>query len=456
MSVLRDGPHENLHDLDERRDHIRIVLDKALELCGDAASGEAGEESCDLFISCFGDIVKDEIQAGMQPGEWQYIFPVLSDSMERLCGGTINRHRLNFLVHSCMALSAEMAMIRQNGINYEANNVNIVLREVEFGLSSIMRLEDLVDTLRKQLPRLGVGSFFASRFEKEWSHHPHTQWEIPEDSLFIAGALDSRELEVPEGDASKFPSKRLYPPGLIEDAKRRTLAVYPLFFRETHYGTIVYELTHRNGFVYESLTTQISGILKAITLFHAKEKAEDKLLQAMMELESFNRQLSNLSLTDELTGLYNRRGFLKLAPQQLRITKQMGKNALLIYGDVDGLKRINDGYGHDEGDFAIKSAAEVLKKVFRTMDIIARLGGDEFTIFASNTGEKRISYFQSKMSEQLENFNAASGKPYKLSISLGCSECLPSSELCFDEYMRDADARLYAQKVERKKSPPKA
>jgi len=447
MSVLRDGNRENPRDLDKRKDHIRIVLDKVLEICGGADSDQAGEEGCDRFIACFGDIVKDEIQAGIQPGEWQYIFPVLSDSLTRLRGGTINRSRMNSLVHSCMVLSAEMAMIRQNGINYEANSVNLALREIEYGLSSIMRLEDLVDNLRKQLPRLGISSFFASGFEKEWSHFPHTPWEIPENSIFIAGALDGEELEAPDGDASKFPSNCLYPPGLIKDAKRRTLAVYPLFFRETHYGTIVYELTHQNGFVYESLTTQISGILKAITLFHAKGKAEDKLLQAMMELESFNRQLSNLSLTDELTGLYNRRGFLKLAPQQLYITKQMGKNALLIYGDVDGLKRINDSYGHEEGDLVIKSAAEVLKKVFRTMDIIARLGGDEFTIFASNTGEKRISYFQSKLSEQLENFNAASGKPYKLSMSLGCSECLPRSELSFDEYMREADARLYAQKT---------
>jgi diguanylate cyclase (GGDEF)-like protein len=173
-----------------------------------------------------------------------------------------------------------------------------------------------------------------------------------------------------------------------------------------------------------------------------------------MELETFNEHLSNLSLTDELTGLFNRRGFLKLASQQLNVIRQMGKNALLIYGDVDGLKVINDKYGHGEGDFVIKSAAEVLRRVFRSMDIIARLGGDEFTVFASNTNEKQISYFQARLSEILEEINSDSGKPYKISISLGCAECLSGSDSTLDDYMRMADAMLYDQKAKRKRKSP--
>ena len=104
-----------------------------------------------------------------------------------------------------------------------------------------------------------------------------------------------------------------------------------------------------------------------------KERAEENLRRAMMELESFNEQLSSLSLADELTGLFNRRGFLKLASLQFNVIKQMWKNALLIYGDVDGLKAINDKYGHGESACVIKSAAEVLGKIYRSMDIIARL-----------------------------------------------------------------------------------
>ena len=98
-----------------------------------------------------------------------------------------------------------------------------------------------------------------------------------------------------------------------------------------------------------------------------------------------------------------------------------------------------------------KTAAETFKKVFRTMDIVARLGGDEFTIFASNTNEKQVSYFQAKIDEALDEANSASGKPYKVSISLGCAECRPHSDSTIDDYLRKADAALYELKTAKKR-----
>jgi hypothetical protein len=96
-------------------------------------------------------------------------------------------------------------------------------------MSSIMRLDDLVDAMRVQLPRLGINSFFISRFEKEWAHTPNTPWDIPEQSLFIAGALDGNELEARDGEMERYPSNYLYPAGLVNDMMRRSLVVFPLF-----------------------------------------------------------------------------------------------------------------------------------------------------------------------------------------------------------------------------------
>jgi len=451
MSALRDGTFEYLRDVDGREGSIRAVLDGLVGLCGPGS--EAGDSECDRFISGFGEVLRDEVQAGMHPGEWQYIVPVVSDAIERVFAGKADSRRLKVLVHSCIVLSGDMTLIAQNAINYETSSLNLVLHEVQYSMSSIMRIEDLVETMKIQLPRLGIPTYFISRFEKEWYHSPKTPWTIPESARLVSGFVDGSELEISAEGRPTYPSGRLFPPGASVGSKRRTLAVYPLFFREMHYGTIVYEMTNQSGFVYESLTTQVSSILKAITLYAAKEKAEDNLRQAMIELENFNEQLSNLSLTDELTGLYNRRGFMKLASQQLNLTRQMGKNALVIFGDIDGLKGINDTYGHEEGDFAIKSTAEIFQRIFRTMDVIARLGGDEFTIFASNTNEKQIAYFQSRMTELIDAFNALSGKPYKLSVSLGCAECRPYSESTLSDYMREADARLYSRKSAKKKLP---
>lgn len=312
MRALEEGKFENLHDIDARREVIRTVLDALLDACGCGDSDNAGDADADRFISDFGEILKDETQAGLRPGEWQFIFPAFSGSIERTFREAFDARRLELLVHSCMALSAEMDVIALNGINSELNGVNQVLHDVQYFLSSIVRMEDLVEALRSQLPRLGIDTFFLSKFENEWTHKPRTPWEIPETVRFVTGSLDGHALSTRD-ENSLYPSKYICPHVPVDDGTRRTLAVYPLFFRETHYGSIVFELPHHYGFVYESLTTQISGIIKAITLYQAKEKAEDNLRRAMMDLESFNQQLSNLSLTDDLTGLFNRRGFIKLA-----------------------------------------------------------------------------------------------------------------------------------------------
>jgi len=96
-------------------------------------------------------------------------------------------------------------------------------------------------------------------------------------------------------------------------------------------------------------------------------------------------KLNNLSQTDELTGLYNRRGFISLTRSSLELAQRMGKSGLLFFIDMDGLKVINDSYGHEEGDIAIKEIANILRSAFRKSDIVARLGGDEFTVFTTDT-----------------------------------------------------------------------
>jgi diguanylate cyclase (GGDEF)-like protein len=435
---------------ERRKDSIRSVLDGLIGLL----VAEADEGADGRFLSRYADILKEEIRAGADPGEWNCLLPVLSDAIERVFRQAIDARRLFLLERSCMALASEMAVLRQKELGYAADVENRALLEAQQGLSSIIQAESLTEVLAAQLPRLKIDTFFLSRFEQEWTHGPRSPWDIPEASRFVAGMVDGVGLP-PPGDAdSVFPSRLLFPRGLAGGERRMTLAVYPLFFRESHYGTIVYGMKSSSGFVYESLTAQISGIFKSIALFQAKERAEERLRRALFELKESNRQLSDLSLTDELTGLYNRRGFISLASQQLSLTRQMGKKALLIFGDLDGLKRINDNFGHGEGDFAIKAAGGILRRVFRTMDVIARMGGDEFTVFASDTNDKGISFFEKRVTELLAELNSASGKPYSLSISLGCSECEPDSAMSLEDHLRRADAMLYSRKIARKGPAP--
>ena len=116
-------------------------------------------------------------------------------------------------------------------------------------------------------------------------------------------------------------------------------------------------------------------------------------------------ELSNLALTDELTSLYNRRGFLSLAERQLKLGRRSGREMLLFFIDVDGLKRMNDSFGHSEGDLALTRTAEVLGKTFRDSDVLARLGGDEFAALAIEASGHSEATITARLRQNLETVN---------------------------------------------------
>ncbi len=156
--------------------------------------------------------------------------------------------------------------------------------------------------------------------------------------------------------------------------------------------------------------------------------------------------LRTLLLIDELTGLYNRRGFLTFAKQQLNIAARMNKGMLLLYADVDDLKWINDTLGHQEGDRALIETAEILKKTFRESDIIARIGGDEFVVLAIEVHEGDAEILANRLQKELEDRNEKGNIGYKLSISAGIARNAPEDLCSIDELLKRADKLMYEQK----------
>lgn len=158
-------------------------------------------------------------------------------------------------------------------------------------------------------------------------------------------------------------------------------------------------------------------------------------------------ELHNLSLTDDLTGLYNRRGFLALAEQELKHAHRTNELFVLVFADLDGLKQINDRFGHHEGSHAIIKTAEILKQTFRTSDIVARLGGDEFTVLALAASDDNAETIKTRLQEKTRIFNERRELPYDLSISVGVVMLDPhSSNISIDELIRKADAAMYEHK----------
>ena len=155
--------------------------------------------------------------------------------------------------------------------------------------------------------------------------------------------------------------------------------------------------------------------------------------------------LRDLALTDDLTGLHNRRGFFALAGQQIKIARRNHRWALLFFADLDGLKQINDRFGHSEGDRAITRTAQILKDTFRKSDIIARLGGDEFAIFANETSEHSQKHICARLKEHLCAEGSRDPR-YSLLLSIGVARFDPRGAVTLEELLEYADQAMYEAK----------
>ncbi|OBG53030.1 diguanylate cyclase [Mycobacterium sp. E1715] len=172
---------------------------------------------------------------------------------------------------------------------------------------------------------------------------------------------------------------------------------------------------------------------------------EQRVRDRTAELERANEEISRLSVTDELTGLSNRRGFYLLAEQKLRGAHHLGHNCVLAFLDVDGLKRVNDEQGHDVGDALIKDVAEVLRQVRRESDIVARLGGDEFCVMITER-DAGTAEVKERLAEAFHTFNETSDRTYRLSASIGLVQAPVAEHATLDELLARADELMYAEK----------
>lgn len=178
----------------------------------------------------------------------------------------------------------------------------------------------------------------------------------------------------------------------------------------------------------------------------------DKLYQKVTELEDANDRLHNLSLTDELTGLNNRRGFMILATALLKFARRAGQPLCLLYLDLDCLKSINDTFGHGMGDSAIIRFARILTDTFRDADVVGRMGGDEFVVLTVDAAENDLHSLEARLQQNVDAHNLQSTSGYSLSYSLGVIQVDLQASITMEELLLQADAAMYKHKQARRRA----
>jgi two-component system, cell cycle response regulator len=180
--------------------------------------------------------------------------------------------------------------------------------------------------------------------------------------------------------------------------------------------------------------------------------ALERAIRYARERHRLLERISLLSLTDELTGLHNRRAFFTLAHPRLQLLERRGSPCLLFFADVDNLKETNDTLGHEAGDRLLVDAANVLRSAFRRTDLVARLGGDEFVVLAADAEEGDIAVILAKLQQRIEERNAAAETAPPLSISVGTLAFNAGPSVRLQDLLAEADARMLSSKGARRRT----
>ena len=221
--------------------------------------------------------------------------------------------------------------------------------------------------------------------------------------------------------------------------------LYRLMQGETPTCQVEKRYVHRLG--------QIVWALNSVSLVRDSEDQPAHFIfqiQDITERKRAEAALQSLSLVDELTGLYNRRGFLAVTEQHLAAIRRNEKVPVILYADLDGLKEINDSFGHHEGDRALAKAAEIFKETFRSSDILARLGGDEFVVLAAIDSEESTESLATRLQEKFTASNSSWNRTYELSVSVGLARLDSEDGHSIEDVMARADRAMYENKRQKR------
>ncbi len=213
----------------------------------------------------------------------------------------------------------------------------------------------------------------------------------------------------------------------------------PLHFQERCIGYIGMEfsLTGRNFHILYSLVTNICNVLENARIQH--------------EMRMVMNRLEDMYIKDSMTRLYNRRGFYRFTPEIFNRCASENKEFMVISIDLDGLKGINDTYGHQEGDNAINTVARALEEVSEGKEIVARFGGDEYIAAGMCPAPDYADKFIKKFEEYLKSYNQRSDKPYLVEASCGVMKGVPAGGETIDHFIKQSDELMYIQKSSRRK-----
>ncbi len=227
--------------------------------------------------------------------------------------------------------------------------------------------------------------------------------------------------------------------------ERKTYIMIDIYDQEYQYGFLLCELPYAFFHYAESICYLFGTATHMAHLIREQEQLMEERETYARKLKQENEELNNLSYTDLLTGIYNRRGFIHYAKESLVHTTDNNQQAYIIYCDLNYLKRINDQFGHEEGDFSIHECATALQQCLPDGSIVGRIGGDEFAALVSAHISADTIYHT--LNDYFRLFNERKEKPYPISVSVGIHTFTMTPTCSIEVLLEQADQALYIDKA---------
>lgn len=313
-------------------------------------------------------------------------------------------------------------------------------------------LENLYNRLHYSLCLFDIQGMVLVLYNHSVYFERDTDFKRPDSARVAMTFFNDRNYERP--DIMFNPNVLILPPEIKEKLVGGGYTIYPIYAESFQYGYILLKLGRFERIFYQSVFELISKEIVTSIKITGEQTEKNSLKNQNVTLEQYSEKMHRLSFTDEMTGLLNRRGFYEYARRQIQSSLVAGRSGLVIYCDMDGLKKINDTYGHDVGDRAIKYEAEVLKAIFRSSDIAGRLGGDEFAVLAVDMKAKDFPRIKRALAAECEKINSGSLEPFTLSMSIGYTEFNPGKS-DIEELINSADSSQYEDKRSKKEAEKK-
>lgn len=339
------------------------------------------------------------------------------------------------LYHEQEKTSGNQLNLFGNALN-DLSNIYHMLNSSE----SISDLNDYFSTLVKTLRKLYFRKTVFCLYDKVYDLSPEDEFTLPQSArmmLYFDGKKDVEKNYYSDNGVRFNPHHTILP---LEEADLEggVYIMLPISLRNMNYGYVLSSIPE-NRYTVNSVFLKIM----ANGFIHAYEYS--KKMNQNTKLEALNQELSVQSRTDDLTKLFNRRGFMEYAQRMLDLSIVTGAKGSVFFFDLDGLKNINDTWGHKMGDQAIQTCGDVLRDTFHKSDIIGRLSGDEFAVVAPGFEKQNEDLLRIRLQTLCSTYSKKRNLPFTLSVSLGICEYSNEYNVLTDLLIQ-ADRELYKEK----------